>query len=295
MVRCIHAAFFVLLVPAAALGQVDLKWKFKPGGVFYMKTDTQRQSSIKVGEGETKTPDDQTLTFRMEVLEVATNGNAIIQQKVIAVEKKGGPASEAAHVAKMKGAEFKVTFTPKMKLVKYEGYDAFIDKLAGGNAVGATVMKNILTKDAVEFLLAHSFGLLPDDPVSVGDTWQRDAKVPLGPIGVAIVKRTVTYRGPAEGAKGLHKLEFTGDISFTPAEKPAPGISFHVIKADLKTKRCKGELLFDNDAGRLVKATLDSEFEGPMTMKASGQEIEMHMHSIEKTVAQISDKDPTVE
>ncbi len=61
-----------------------------------------------------------------------------------------------------------MTVTPQGKLLKLEGYEAFIAKLAGKDAGQEKALKAMLSEEAVRADMEEAFSFLPERPVEFG-------------------------------------------------------------------------------------------------------------------------------
>ena len=83
----------------------------------------------------------------------------------------------------MKGATLTFILDKNLKVTKVVGHDAYIEKISGGNDDIAKVMKASATTDTLKVAVEDMLAVGPGKPVSPGDTWKRDTKLAVGPLG----------------------------------------------------------------------------------------------------------------
>src|SRR5262249_48342005 len=153
----------------------------------------------------------------------------------------------------LQGAVFKITLSPKMEITKFEGFDALVKKIAARDEDAATVFKGWIKEDAVKRPLETWFRSLPNKPVAKGDTWETKLSVAFGPLGTLATENTYTFQGTEKAdGKELAKITVATKATYAPPEGDT-GLPFKITKGDLKAEGGKGTLLFDPEAGRLVR------------------------------------------
>ena len=103
-----------------------------------------------------------------------------------------------------------------------EGRDEFIKTLGAGSPQIDTLLKNILTDDALKEMCDPTFKLMPDSPKKPGETWKRDSSTNLGPIGSYTVTYNFKYVGPAPEALRIPPGTSTAEASTVIREVPLP-------------------------------------------------------------------------
>ena len=291
------AALAVTLVLAAAAPSqeaVNLKWSLKEGETFFAKnlmdmdmemgfmgqnidlnmkmTTVQQFKVVSVKPGAT------TVEMTMESMEIKAGG------------LPGGIPGLGDVGERVKGAKITATLNDKMEVTKLQGYEKFLDKLAGDNEALRKQMEGQFSEATVQQMFSQVFAIAPGKPVKVGDTWTHTDKMPAGGI-----EATAKQKFKVESiSDGIAKVAVSGDLEFKPGEDGLPGLppGVKVDKFKLKVDKFGGTILFDTKAGRLKENKMDMDFNGSMTISAGGQELDMTMKIKAKQTTTVHDKNP---
>ena len=289
-------ALLTLALGAAAAGAQDpvtLKWSLAEGTAFYAKgvTDMDMQMTIM----------NQTIDLKMKVTAAqkfkvlsAKPGATKIEMTMVAMEMTaeglpGGIPGLGGIGERVKGATLTATLDDKMSVTKLDGYDKFLDKLAGDDENTRKMMKQQFSEAAVGQMFSQVFAFAPDKPVKVGDTWTHSDKMPAGGF-----EATVKQKYKLDSVTGgVAKIGLTGDLAFK-AGGALPGLpeGVKVDKFDMKADKFEGTLLFDTKAGRLTENKTNMTLNGEITIAAGGQKVEMTMKITAKQTTTVSDKNP---
>jgi hypothetical protein len=294
----IACAFVALTLGAAAAGAQDsvtLKWKLDEGTSFYSKNVTDMDMSMGIMGMNIDLQMKITAVQRMKVLS-AKPGATKVEMTIQAMDMEvkglpggGGIPGLGGLTDKVKGATITATLDDKLNVTKIEGYDKFLDKLAGDDEAVRKQMKQQFSEASVGQMFSQVFAFAPDKAVKVGETWTRSEKMPA-----AGLEASVKQKFKLDSVKdGVAKIGLTGDLSFK-AGNAFPGLpeGIAVDKFDMKAEKFAGTLLFDTKAGRLTENKTDMDLDGSMTLAAMGQKIEMTMKIKAKQTATVTDKNP---
>src|SRR5262249_877066 len=135
--------------------------------------------------------------------------------------QEGGRANPLSDFFKaLVGADFTLTITPQMKVTRIEGRAEFIKKLTAANPQMKPLLEQILSDEALKQMSDPTFAAIPDKEVKKGDTWTRDSKLSMGPIGTYKTTYKYTYAG-TEG--GLHKIKVDTTLTYQAPDAKADG------------------------------------------------------------------------
>ena len=82
------------------------------------------------------------------------------------------------------GSEFKLTLDKDYKVIKVEGRDDFLKKLTQANQQMEPLLKKILSEEGARSRWpTRRSACSPPKAVAKGETWTRESKLSLGPIG----------------------------------------------------------------------------------------------------------------
>lgn len=289
-------AALALAAPATAQDTVALKWSLKEGDLFYTNTVADMDMTMTVLGADVNVKMKMTGVQRYKILS-AKPGATKVELTMLALKMtaEGLPAG-AGGVGdigdRVKGATVTATLNDDMEVTKVEGYDKFIDKLAGDNEAERKQMKAQFSETAVGQMVSQVFSFAPTKAVKVGETWNRTDKVPTGGFGDASVKQKFKLDSVTGG---VAKLGLEGDMTFKAGDGAIPGLpeGVKVTKFDLKADKITGTVLFDTKAGRLKETKQNMSFNGTIAMSANGMDIEMKMKIKGTQTATVTDKNPT--
>jgi hypothetical protein len=296
-----------LTLPAFAADDetAELKWKFEKDKTFYQEMSTATKQTMKVMGMDITQNQNQTFYFSWTPKE-QKDGNWIVKQKIEGVKmdieisgnkigydstKDTGTGSALADFFKaLVGSEFTLTISPKMEVVKIEGRDEFVQKLVSANQTMKPLLEQILSDEALKQMADPAFAVVPNKPVKKGDTWTRESKLNMGPIGTY----DTTYKYTYEGKDGkLDKIKVETTLKYSPPSTDAGAVlPFKIKQADLKSKEATGTVLFDNEKGRLDSSETNLKLEGKLTIEIGGMSSEVELSQTQKTTVKTTDKNP---
>jgi hypothetical protein len=288
-----------LTVATSAAGQesVTLKWTLKEGDTFYAKSVADMDLSMTVAGMDIDLKMKVSSVQRFKVLAAkpgATTVEMTMQDMKMEMEGLPGGVPGLGDIGdRIKGATITATLDDDMQVTKVQGYDKFLDKLAGDDEAVRKQMKGQFSEAAVGQMVSQVFSFAPKKAVKVGDTWTRTDKMPTG-VGDAAVKQTFKLAGVENG---VAKIGVTADMTFKAADAGFPGLppGVKVSKFDMKADKIAGTVLFDAKAGRLKETKQDMNLNGAITMSANGMDIEMTMKIKGVQTTTVTDKNPVVD
>ncbi|MCS6850412.1 MAG: DUF6263 family protein [Gemmataceae bacterium] len=305
---CVVWGLIAVALPARSQDKdkAELKWKFEKDKVFWQEMTTETNQNMKISGMEIGQKQKQTFIFSWSPVEQDADKNWVLKQKIEAVKMDidiGGnkitydstsptpsnnPLGDFFKV--MVGAEFTLTVSPEMKITKIDGREKFLDSLTKANPQMKTLLDAILSDKAMEQMADPLFAAVPHKEVTKGETWKRDGKLNLGPIGSYETSHEYTYEGPE---KGLHKIKVAVKLKYTaPTEQAASGLPFRIKSADLQSKEAGGLILFDRQKGRVESGEIGMTLEGKLTIEIAGMSNDVELKQTQKTTFKITDKDP---
>ncbi len=279
------APLFVAALLAPAQADAPLTWKLKTGDVFYAKSVNSMKQTVEVLGNKMDQEQDQT-TFHKYTVKAAGKDGYVIEQVVLKSEVDGNLPGTSDIAKKMKGVTLTYTMTPKFEVTKVGGYDKFIDTLVGDDAAAKKQVAAMISEDTLKTGVSDLFGLTPAKAVKVGDTWTKDTKLAMGPVGD--FKMTAEYKYAAAAAAG-DKVTWTAKATYSAPKAGGDG-PFTITKGSLKSDKFEGDFVFDSKAGRMKSATTRVHFAGKLTVSVMDMEIEMALDQNLTTTTTLSDK-----
>jgi hypothetical protein len=291
----------------AKIEGTPLKWKFEKDKTFYQEMKTETKQTMKVMGSEVVQNQDQTFYFSWTPTKV--EGDTVtIRQKIEGVKMSidiGGSKinydSTAAQPAsnplsdffkQLVGAEFTLTLDTKtMKVTKIEGRDKFVENLVKANPQMKPLLEQILSEEALKEMADPTFAAIPAESVAKGQTWTRETKLNMGPIGTYENSYKYTYEGP-DGK--LQKIKVDTTLKYVPPSETTPtgGLPFKIKSADLQSKDASGTILFDTEKGRVDKSEMNIKLEGKLSIEIGGQTTTVELSQTQKTTVTTSDTNP---
>ncbi len=283
-------ALALSLAPSQADG-VLLRWKLKDGDTFYAKTvSTMEQTATAMGR-DIEQKQEQTLVHRYKVLKASDMGYTVEQAIVQSItESNIAPGGLGDLDKKLKGATVTVELDANLKVTKVSGVAEMVKKLGEDNPLLKQVLAGMFTDELVKKGIEDVFRCGPDKAVKVDDTWKREEAIPLGPLGEMTMKFDFRF---AKSKEGVEEITYGGEAKYGPPKQAAGGVlPFTVAKADLKTEKFTGTLLFDSKAGRTKENKIEMTIAGTMTVKVGELELDMDLKQKLATKTTISEKSP---
>ena len=214
---------------------------------------------------------------------MATSANSIFGTTLI-VKTSMNPLTLAKTVR-----EQIVALDQNMAVTKIQGYEKFIDKLAGEDENARKLMRQQFSEAALKQMYAQVFSFGNSKPVKVGDSWPRTDKMAVGGFDV---EAKLKYKLDSVNS-GIAKIILSGDMSMK-AGDTLPGIpeGIKVEKFDMKVEKFGGTMKFDTKTGRLTENVQDADMNVEMTMSLAGQKHDATMKIKTKTKVTIDEKNP---
>jgi hypothetical protein len=288
------AAFLLALIatPAAAQDAIPLKWSLKEGDKFFAKNVTDMDMSMMVMGQTIDVKMNITAVQRFKIIAAKQDATTVEMTTLSMDMTTGGPANIPGLGAlgeRMKGATLTAVLDDNMTVTKIQGYDKFLDKLAGDDEAMRKQMQQQFSESTMSQMFSQVFSFGNNKPVKVGDTWPRTEKMTVGGLD-SVVKMKYKLDSVTDG---IAKMGWTGDMTLK-AGATLPGLpeGFKVDKFEMKADKLGGSMKFDTKAGRLTESTQDADMNGSITVALAGQKIDMTMKIKVKQKVVIDEKNP---
>jgi hypothetical protein len=285
----------VLLVPCLfvrpALGQVKLAWKLSKGDTFYVEESVRVKQTLTIQGNESRQDLDCTKIHRFSVEEGTPGKDVVLKQTILSVKENGpgNPRSGSEILKQLEGATFRITLNPSGKVVKFEGRDELVKKIAKDNKEVEGTVGALFTEETLRAPVESLFGFLPDKEVSPGKTWAREATLPLGPLGNLSGKSTCKLLSAEKDANRV-KLLVTTTASYVPPTSTA-ALPFKITGGNFKVEKAEANLVFDTAAGRLVEANTVRRLKGTVSVAATPP-LDMEIAQEQTIKTRVTDKNP---
>lgn len=274
-----------LLAPAQA--DAPLTWKLKKGDVFYAKSVNALTQSVSVNGNKMNQEQNHTTYHRYTVKEAGKDG-MVIEQTVMRSEVEGNLPGTADVAKKLKGVTLTYTLDAKNEVTKVGGYDKLLEALVGDDAEAKKQVAAMLSEDTLKQGVSELFGITPAKAVKVGDSWKRDSKMAMGPIGDFKMAAEYKYAEAATGGGG-DKVTWKATATYSAPKAGGDG-PFTVSKGNLKSEKFEGDFVFDSKAGRIKSAVTRAKFSGTLTFAIMGTEVDAELDQTLTVTTTVSDK-----
>jgi hypothetical protein len=264
---------------------------------------------MKVMGSDIKQKQEQTFWFSWTPVKKNDDGSWEIKQKIEGVamkieiggqpieydsRKEGGQTSTALSefFKQLVGSEFTLTVDKDFKVTKIEGRDAFLKKLTGANPQMESLLKQILSEDALKEMADPTFAAIPNKEVKKDATWDKTSKLNMGPIGTYENTYKYTFEGKNKDGKTTIKVDTT--LKYTPPadNTPSGGLPFKIKSATLASKNAGGTITFDPDKGRVEESTMNVEMSGDLNIEIGGQTTAVKLDQTQKTTVKTTSENP---
>ena len=136
-----------------------------------------------------------------------------------------------------------------------------------------TAMEKQLESSYLAEVANDEMAAIPNDAVSVGDTWTHQTTLRLEAGQTFEFDKTYKYEGVVEkDGKSLHKIsEQTTDVDYDMEANDASPLKY--VSSDLTIAGSEGEILFDNETGLVVSRIAKVHITGPIVFQAGGTDL----------------------
>ncbi|HVL13055.1 MAG TPA: DUF6263 family protein [Gemmata sp.] len=285
------------------------EFRFEKDKKFYQEQETSVQQIIKAqGQDLTQkqsskfwfeyTPVDNkdgkwTVKQRVEglAMSIDISGNQINYNSTQPDNPSTGNPGLTEFFKKLVGAEFTATIDKDFKVEKVDGAKEFIASVAAGSQQMDTLLRRILTDDALKEMCDPTKNIVPDAPKKAGESWTKTSNLSLGPIGSYTVTYKFTYIGPD---KDLDKIDVETTLKYVAPDGKkdgaGDGLLFRIksgelnsIGADGKPGPGKGTVYYNPKSGRLDSADINIKLKGELTVTIGGTDTKVELEQEQKT------------
>jgi lipopolysaccharide export system protein LptA len=300
-----------LVSTAAAQDKQKFELKLEKDKTFYQEMTTTVLQIVKVQNQDLTQKQECTFWFSYKT-EKVEGDKATIKQKVeglkMTIDISGNPITYDStrkeqpgstgnptlmdFFKNLEGAEFTVVLNTKtMTVESVSGRDEFIKKLGAGSDQMSTLLKRVLTDDALKQMADPTFALIPDQPRAVKETWQKKIPMNLGPIGSYDVTYDFTYK---ERVKDDDIIEVKTKLEYKAPTGDTEGQLFKIksgkLGTDDKEKTPPGEIKYNFKTGRVDEATIRFKLSGELTVTIGGTDTAVNLLQEQTTHIKTSDK-----
>jgi hypothetical protein len=278
--------------PAAAQETYALKWSLKEGDKFFANNLTEMEMNMMVMGMPIEIKMDISAVQRFKVTAVKKDSTTI-EMTILSMDMKAGALQNipgfGGLTERMRGSTITAILDENMSVTKIQGYDKFIENVAGDDEAAKQVLKQQFSEATLGQMYTQVFSFGNSKPVKIGDTWQRNEKMAVSGFDAGVKMK---YKLDSV-TNGLAKMGWTGDMTFK-AGDTIPGLppGLKLDKFDMKVDKFGGTVKFDTKAGRLVEGTTNADMNATIGFAANGNSVEMTMKIKMKQSTTIGEKNP---
>lgn len=309
LIRLGVAAVLAVALGAAAAAQDKSRFELKleKDKAFYQMMKTEVTQVIKVQNQDLTQKQDSTFYFKwtpekqdgdkwtlkqkLEGLKMSIDisGNPITyDSKNKDQPGAGGNPGLMDFFKNLEGAEFGVTFNTKdWKVEKVDGKDELTKKLGQGNSQMDSLLKKILTDDALKQMADPTLGMIPDAPKAQKESWEKKQTLNMGPIGSYEVTYKYTYAGKDMTRKELDRVDVTTSLTYKPPTENTDGLLFKIKDGKITSKDPEAGqqsyFLYNPATGRIVDAKIYLKLRGDLTVTIGGTDSKVELDQTQVT------------
>ena len=296
----------ILTSGASADDKQKFQTKFEKDKPFHQKLVTKVEQNLKVQGGTDITlKHEQTFYFKWTPVTVEAE-KAVVKQTIEGLKftldisgqslvydstapNEGGVNPGLSDFFKgLVGSEFTVTFGKNGEVEKVEGAEELIKKLGGVNQAMESVLKKVLSEDALKAMTDPACGMTPSSEQIVGGTWQKPSVLNLGPIGTYDRVMSYKYEG-RDSTTGRDKITVKPTVTYKPPTD-GEGLPFRVKGGTLQTKEAKeGVIIYDPKVSRVASARFNVIMEGTLDVSINNSDTKLTLYQDQKTELDCAD------
>jgi hypothetical protein len=304
------ATAFAFSAPAPLDRGVRLEWQFVSDKPFYQKTVTHTTQKMKVGGNDVDQSQKQTMVARWTPVKQLPDRSWLVKFKIQSIQMdleiagnklsfdsaKPDPNSPLAEVVQaFTGAELTLTISPRKKILKVDGREALLAKLANANPALKPVLEATLSESALKEMANPLFAPLPGKSVKKGERWAEESKVDMGALGTLATVSNYVFEGPDSANRTLAKIVVKQKLTYAPPEKGAAALPFKVVSTDYKKAEASGTVHVHLKKGRLERSEITTRLAGKMTLDIGGMNTDIEVDQTQKVTVTTSDTPPAAE
>jgi len=281
---------------------------FDPDGKpFYQELKTETIQKMKVMGQEIDQKQDQTFVIEWTPRKKDSEGNYVVAQKIVGIKMNidiGGNKIAYDSTAKnpknpmtdffdqLLKQELEFHITPDLKVKDVKGRDEFVKSLGETNPQMQGLLKQILSKEALEKMAEPTWWALPPGgEATKGKGWEKKSTLDLGPIGKYDTTYNFTY--DSKDSKNLDKILIKADLTYTaPGANAAGGLPFTIKDAKLAGKTATGEAYFDSAKGRFDASKMDMKLNGTLSIVVGNMTTDITLDQDQKSSSKTHDANP---
>jgi hypothetical protein len=287
----IASTLLTMVISEPGLQKVRLQFKFPENSSYTVRSTSSVRQVRGIGGQEFETGVSTTVTTTSVAGKRGTDGRLPVEQKVDALAMRVSlPMGVAVEYDSSKpnaqvearfqnvvdsfkarvGSSHVIVLGKNDEVVAVEGTERVLER-----ATPATVdsLRAELKPERIKKAAEQTYGILPAEPVSKGDTWTRTIVTRIGGGQILNLETKFEYQGTAnEGGKELDKIRVSV-VGATYAIDEDAAAQFKVTKSNLTVESSAGSILFDRARGQPVESKSSTHLVGDMTLSMNGMEV----------------------
>ncbi len=249
---------------AHAQAQTPLRWKFQTGQTFNYEFSQKNQIKVKTQDNEFASKNDLIVTLTWKVKSVTADGTADISMEMKRVqamveagpqklnydsqaEKQGEGMTKQFHdvYSVAIGPEFTLKIDARGQVLEAKVPEKVTAALQASPFLGVADGGSFLSDKGLKNVFAQVVPVLPEKPVSKGDTWSSIIELPIQPLKLTLTHKSLLAELDDTTAKITSILE----TSIKP-EADSP------LVLEMKKQEGTGTVSVDTKAGRITGSSI---------------------------------------
>jgi hypothetical protein len=280
-------AFFSTAFLCEAGEKMLYRLEFEKGQKYHMRMITEQNVSQTVMDQEQKAEQTIGMGIDMDVNDVDSSGNAWVRYAYTWMKmRQKGPMGEILYDSSQKdlsvhpmaqgfaallGESFSANLTPKGQVEAVKGLEQMRSNILGRLPEGpmreymVKSLEQFLSEEAIKEFTESSMAVYPDEPVGVGDSWNKTLVLTLGvPM---IVENEWTLKQRKDGV-GFIDVQSTikPNLEAKPMEMGSMKMSYEISGEQ------QGVIEIKESTGQMIRSKLTQQLSGQMKMKVDGEE-----------------------
>jgi formylglycine-generating enzyme required for sulfatase activity len=277
---------------AAAEFPQTLAWRLKEKEHFYAEYTFLQLVKTHMNELQADTMEDARVISRFSVLEKKSDGSVVLDMEVQSCRYRAAGKPVPVLPTKLEGSVLRVTLDKDLALLRVDGLDDLLSRLAGPDGPEIKPLRDSL-ENLVRYWVEAIFWPLPGRVMADHEKWQHTREVPVLGMGTEKRKRTFTLAGEEmmDGCR-LVKVPFTTVSQYVYDGPEDPGILNRKPRPEIKTQEQGGVFYYDPARGRLASARTQDLIMAEGSGRLRGEDVDVSIELQTATTLRLTDQDP---
>lgn len=258
----------------------------------YQRIDVERAPRMSILGAVTQQQLKYAIVSRLDIKPPDDEGKFIVDQTISETQLfLADDLSKAMFVdslAKLKGWQFTFRFNAAREVIEFsskppDGKKAEAVKVKGGEGFLVT---SVIDDDGWKELAQLTF-FAPPEQMKPSKSWSRQMTHNFEPLGGWYGQTTFK---PYGREKNQSRFVFTHELMFQPPDKPSEGLPFTIEKASLVPQQAGGNIVYDDQAKRIVAAEEQFIVRGEIQASIAGTAVPLEIGETQHLMVRLADE-----